>query len=49
MRLFARALQLQMQWLFSKATDTAAALFMGSVQHGPLRTLVNGINVYKGV
>ena len=31
MRLFAKVLQLRMQWLFSKATDTAAAISMGTV------------------
>ena len=25
------------------------SVYMGSVQYGPPRTLVNGINVYKGV
>ena len=31
MRLFAKVLQLRMQWLFSKATDELAAISMGTV------------------
>ena len=40
MRLFAKVLQLRMQWLFSKATDAAAAISMGSDVYGPQKYLM---------
>jgi len=35
--------------LFTRVPLVYAGDHNGSVQHGPLQTLVNGINVYKGV